>query len=128
MDLELELKEMYEALSAEEKEHIKLCWELIEYKITYYYPNLVDDSRILDYTIEDDLYDQKELRYLELCRLLKYTNTIVHKSYPGYEDLNTERAMFEVDFSRPSVQLVLSKLSSPKGKENDQRAGGEVNL
>lgn len=99
-----------------EKEYILLSWQLIEWKIAYYLPEKVHKSRIEELTIEDDYYDHKERRYLTLCRRLGLPNTIVHKRYRGYRDVGTKHAMIEVDLKRPSVQLVLSKLSTRKKK------------
>lgn len=97
-----------------EEEHTRLSWQLIEWKIAYYMPEKVHTTRIDEFTIDDDYYDHKERRYLTLCRRLGYRNTIVHKRYPGYRDVGTKYAMVEVDRTRPSVRLVLSKLATQK--------------
>jgi hypothetical protein len=96
------------------KEWSLLGWKIIEWKVAYYLPNLVHKSRIADYTISDDLYDEAEKRYLKLCRRVGLPNYNVHKKYPGFDDVSYKHAMFEVDRERPSVQLVLAKLGSPK--------------
>lgn len=113
----------------DEKEHCQLGWRIIELKLAYYAPEHVHPSRRADHTVEDDLYDQMEKRYLELTRKLqkahakKYPdegpyplNSVVHKGWPGYEDmlLPPHTPMMEVDFDRPSVELVMKKLSQPK--------------
>lgn len=105
---------MPSSLSAEDEEHTRLCWWLIERKVVYYMPEAVHSSRWGDYTVSDDEYDAAEVRYLTLCRKLNQPNTIVHKGWPGFEDLDASRAMMEVDVDRPSVQLVMAKLGSPK--------------
>jgi hypothetical protein len=91
-----------------------LTWRIIEWKVAYYRPEAVHESRRADLVITDEAYDAAELRYLTLCRLLGRWNTLVHKDYPGFEDVPSHNAMQEVDERRPSVQLVMSKLRSPK--------------
>lgn len=100
--------------SKDDEEHRRLGWWLIERKVAYYMPEAVHSSRTGDYTVSDDEYDAAEVRYLTLCRKLNQPNTIVHKGWPGFEDLDSDRAMMEVDVTRPSVQLVMAKLGSPK--------------
>ncbi len=99
-----------------EEEYIRLSWQLIEWKVAYYMPEMVSSSRIDDVTVDDDYYDHKERRYLTLCRRLGHKNTIVHKRYPGYRDVGTKYAMIEIDKTRPSVKLVISKLMTRKRK------------
>lgn len=77
-------------------------------------PECVAESRRPDYVIDDDTYDAHELRYLTLCRKLGRPNSVVHKTYPGFEDVDYSTAMMEVDVTRPSVQLVMAKLGSRK--------------
>jgi hypothetical protein len=100
-------------LSKDAKEHIALSWRLIECKVAYYMPEAVHSSWGNKFVMDDGLYDQSEERYLELCRKLGLRNTIVHKGYPGFEDVPGD-GMMEVDVTRPSVQLVLKKLGSIK--------------
>lgn len=104
--------------STPKQEHVKLCWKLIAYKVAYYQPESVHEQRKADYEIDDHTYDAYELRYLTLCRELGEQNTLVHKSYPGFEDMLTRPhdPMMEIDISRPSVQLVMMKLQSPKSR------------
>jgi hypothetical protein len=94
-------------------EHITLGWWLLERKVAYYMPEAVHTSWGDRFVTPDDLYDQQEKRYLELCREHGKENTIVHKGYPGFEDVPGS-GMMEVDVTRPSVQLVLKKLGSPR--------------
>ena len=91
-----------------------LTWKLIEYKVAYYLPDRVHYSRRDDYDIPDAEYDELEREYLTLCRKFDRPNTLVHKGYPGFEDIDNKHAMMEVDESRYSVQLVLSKLGTRK--------------
>jgi hypothetical protein len=95
-------------------ERVALGWRLIEWKLAYYLPEKVHASWGSDFTVTDEEYDRAEVRYLELSRLLGLPNTIVHKGYPGFEDVDSSDAMMEVDVKRPSVQLVLTKLGQPK--------------
>lgn len=101
---------------ADREEHVQLSWWLIERKVAYYKPEAVHSSRAVDYEATDAEYDAAELRYLTLCRHLGHTNTIVHKGYPGFEGMTLppNNPMMEIDITRPSVQLVLSKLGSIK--------------
>lgn len=100
--------------SKEAEEFAALSWRLIEWKVAYYTPEAVHPSRRGDFEVSDEVYDAAEVRYLTLCRALNRRNTIVHKGWPGFEDVGTEHAMMEVDAGRPSVQLVMRKLGSPK--------------
>lgn len=106
---------------SEDDEHTRLGWRLIEWKVAYYKPEAVHSSRRKDYEVSDDTYDAAEVRYLTLCRKLKQPNTIVHKGWPGFEDLDSSRAMMEVDVDRPSVQLVMAKLGSPKARPRKRK-------
>jgi len=87
---------------------IALAYMLIEYKIMYYYPELIKEGYRHGLTITDHEYDALELEYLTLCKSLKQKNTVVHKAYPGFEDVAGE-GMMEVDFKRPVVHLVMRK-------------------
>lgn len=100
-------------LTKDDKEHTRLGWWLIERKVAYYKPEALHTTRMHDYVVSDDEYDAAEVRYLELCRKLGLPNTIVHKGWPGFEDVE-DRSMMEIDATRPSVQLVLKKLGSIK--------------
>jgi hypothetical protein len=100
-------------------EHTRLGWRLIEWKVAYYLPEYVHKTRRDSVTVSDDEYDAAEVRYLTLCRELGKTNTVVHKVYPGFEDL--AGGMMEVDKERPSVQLVLRKLNSPLRKTRKRK-------
>jgi hypothetical protein len=102
-------------LSAAAKRRLELGWRIIEWKLMYYHPEKVHPSRRADYTISDEAYDEAEREYLTLCLKLKKINSVVHKTYPGFEKVDHSYAMMEVDLSRPSVQLVLRKLGKPKG-------------
>lgn len=116
--------------SSAEEEFCALGWKLIEWKVAYYKPEFVHSSRFKDYDVTDEVYDAAEVRYLSLIRLLREANgtpdypinTIVHKGWPWFEDLcNEGHAMMEVDMTRPSVQLVARKLSSPKAKARKRK-------
>lgn len=111
------------------KEFCALGWKLIEWKVAYYRPEAVHESRRADYEVSDETYDAAEVRYLTLCRKLQEVNakdplyadcgpyplnSVVHKGWPGFEDLVGPHTMMEVDEDRPSVQLVMAKLGSPK--------------
>lgn len=89
-------------------EHIALSWWLIERKIMYYYPNRVNPRYHDKLSAPDSEYDKNERRYLKLCRELGLENTICHTGHQGYDDVPGE-GMFEVDFNRPSVQLIMQK-------------------
>jgi hypothetical protein len=97
-------------VTKKEREFIKLGWRLIELKVAYYKPEAVHESWLEKVTVSDDDYDAMEQRYLTLCRELGRRNSVVHKKYPGFEDVDYTDAMMEVDESRPSVQLVMHKL------------------
>lgn len=93
--------------------HVELSWRLIELKTMYYMPHLVHASWHDDLTVPDAVYDEMERRYLALCRELGVENTVVHKSYPGFDDVPGD-GMMEIDRERPSVQLVLRKLGQKR--------------
>jgi len=92
-----------------------LGWWLIERKLFYYYPDLVHKDWWKELTVPDDIYDEVERNYIKYVFALKLQNFNVHKTYYQWQDDEFQRhAMFEVDFTRPSVQLVCSKLGKPK--------------
>lgn len=99
-----------------EKELCALSWWLIERKVAYYMPEVLHDTWKPYVICEDWEYDEAEKRYLTLVRELGSTNTLVHKTWPGFEDLMLppHDPMMEVDRERPSVQLVIHKLSHSK--------------
>lgn len=128
-------------ICGDEQEHTQLGWRIIEWKVAYYKPECVHPQRRKDYEISDDDYDAAEVRYLTLTRILqqrraadteyhrqfpgcegKYpANSVVHKKWPGFEDVGYEEAMMEVDETRPSVQLVMAKLGSPKPRKRKRK-------
>lgn len=122
--------------NADQEEHTRLSWRLIEWKVAYYRPESVHFSRRKDYEVSDDDYDAAEVRYLTLCRKLGLPNTLVHKGWPGFEDMygthgtypggKPMRPMMEVDEDRPSVKLVMAKLSSPKPRKRKPRKDKNV--
>lgn len=99
-------------MSTDNRRYIWLSWRLIEWKLMYYYPEKVAEEFHEMLSISDDIYDQYELEYLKLCRKLNLPNTVVHKSYAGFKVMGD--GMFEVDTTRPCVQLVLGKYGEKK--------------
>lgn len=106
------MTELLRKLTKNETELAHLSWRIIEWKVQYYRPDLVHESWGNEFIIDDATYDAHELRYLELCRITKSPNTLVHKGYPGYDDY--ANAMLELDMERPSVQRVIKYMSNPK--------------
>lgn len=102
-------------LSVDEQRWIKLSYQLIEYRIMYYYPHLIREVYHEGLTIHDSIYDQYEIEYLELCDKLKVKNTVVHCRYEKYEHLGP--GMMEVDFRRPVVHLIMRKYGEPNWQE-----------
>ncbi len=98
-----------ELLEQWSKRHAALCWSLIRHKIVYYYPELVAEKYQQKYSITDDEYDKLEKEYLTLCLRLGLENTVAHKTYPDIGEV-PGKGMMEVDFSRPSVTLVMSHI------------------
>lgn len=91
-----------------------LSWWLIERKIMYYYEHLIKASSKKKLEVHDAEYDKNETRYLELCKKLGIPNTVAHKSH-DFDDMFSEDpdaggpGMFEVDFNRPCVWLIMRK-------------------
>lgn len=97
--------------------HVFLSWKIIEHKLMYYYPDKVAPEHHETLVISDESYDLLEKEYLSLCCALDLPNTVVHKGNSN-TPVNGEMVpkgdgMMEVDFSRPSVQLVLKKYGVP---------------
>jgi hypothetical protein len=97
-------------------EHIRLSWWLIERKIMYYYPEMIKEEFHDKLVTDDDLYDQRERRYLNLCLELGIENTVAHH---GFDDIGevAGKGMFEVDFSRHCVALILKKYGIENANE-----------
>lgn len=89
------------------RRYVELTYQLIEYKIMYYYPELIKEGYHPGLEISDDAYDALEVEYLKLCKELGQKNTVVHKSYSGLKVDGP--GMFEVDFTRPVVHLIMRK-------------------
>lgn len=121
-------------MTKKEREFAKLCWWLIERKVAYYKPELVHESWRDKVTTHDDDYDAAEQRYLMLVRELLAEgkdwarNTIVHKRYPGFEDIDFTDAMMEVDVKRPSVQRVIYKLGLDEQTRRPPTQGTQLEL
>lgn len=105
------------------EEFIALSWKIIEWKVAYYMPEAVHPSRRKDYEVSNETYDEAEVRYLSLCRSLGKHNSVVHKGWPGFEDLlePPHDPMTEVDPERYSVRLVLAKLGSAKPRRRKRK-------
>jgi len=74
--------------------------------------------------ISDTEYDLMEQEYLQLCKELGEVNSLVHKIYPAYENMDYSNAMFEVNMSRPSVKMAWDKLHtkySTNGKRKKKK-------
>ena len=93
---------------------IPLGWKILEYKLFYYYPDLVHNSWWNKLTVDDLVYDELEKEYLRLSFALKYPNYNVHKIYFKWQNEEFQKySKIELDFVRPSVQLVAAKLGQP---------------
>lgn len=87
--------------------HTELSWKLIEYKIMYYYQDVIDEKYWHKLVIPDYLFDQLDKEYQNLCLKLNLPNTVSHNRYNGISPKG--EGMFEVDFDRPCVHLIMSK-------------------
>lgn len=94
--------------NAGRRRYIELTYRLIEYKIMYYYPELIAEAYQEHLTVSDETYDAMEMEYLRLCKSLGYKNTVAHKEYASIGEVPGP-GMNEVDFTRPTVHLVLRK-------------------
>ena len=94
--------------NADKRRFIELSYRIIECKILYYNEELIAPGYRERLGVTDEEYDKMEMEYLRLCKLLGYPNTVVHKSY-GALGGGEDTAMMEVDYTRPSVHLVLRK-------------------
>lgn len=87
-----------------------LSWKIIEAKILYYQPDTSwDKSFIEQKMLTDAQYDEIEKQYLTTCRELGEENDLVHKSYPGFEDVPGD-GMMEVDWDDLDVKEVYEAL------------------
>lgn len=93
--------------SKDMRRYIELSYRLIECKICYYYPELIKEGYRAQLEVHDDIYDQMEREYIDLCIKLGKENTVSHSGYRS-EEVKGE-GMFEVDFKRPAVHLVMRK-------------------
>ncbi len=88
-----------------------LIWKIIEAKILYYQPDVEWKGGFVDSKMPTDAeYDMLEQSYLTLCRELEEENTLVHKTYPGFEDVVGD-GMMEIDWDDPDVKEVYEALS-----------------
>jgi len=86
----------------DKERHVKLSWDLIAYRLFYYYPEKVHSSWHKQLDIPDGDYDQLEREYISLCDKLNEPNTVAQG--------------VELDFKRPSIALALSKYSKRRLK------------
>jgi hypothetical protein len=82
---------------------ILLGWQILEYKLAYYRPELVEESLLKHIKVTDETYDAAENRYEYLC------------ATEGIEP--TASNMVGFDENRASCRLVLSKYISKTLKE-----------
>lgn len=92
-----------------------LGMQIVAHKIMYYHPEKVHESWEEELIITDEAYDAKEVEFLKLCRLLDYSNIIVHKSYPGLETKGD--GMMEVDFKTYIARMVLGRVEAPRDEK-----------
>lgn len=93
--------------SPEEKRYARLGWMLLEWQLMYYHPDKIAEKYHDVLTVDDDVYDRYEREYLSLCKQHGFVNSVVWKSYPGFEGVALVSP--EPDLNRPAVRLVLSK-------------------
>lgn len=91
-----------------------LSVRLIAWKIFYYRPEMVHPDWQRQLEIPDHEYDSWERVYLHHCKALGLPNTVVHKGYPDYLDIDYSKAMVEVDLDRPDVQKILDRIGKKK--------------
>lgn len=88
-----------------------LIWQIIEAKILYYQPDVEWVGGFVDSRMPTDAeYDNLEQSYLTICREMGEENTLVHKQYPGFEDITGE-GMMEIDLEDPDVREVYQVLT-----------------
>jgi hypothetical protein len=88
-------------VSQNEARFCTLGWAILELKLAYYHPNTLHPDWIAFVSHPDTVYDKIEDEYRTLAKALNVS--------PSAAD------MVDVDFLRPSVRLVQSLLSNPKG-------------
>ena len=102
-------------MAVERKEQVDqyndLIWKIIEAKILYYQPDADWTEGFADGKMPTDAqYDELEKQYLTLCRELGEENSLVHKGYPGFEDIPGD-GMMEIDWEDPDVQEIYQALT-----------------
>lgn len=90
--------------------YIDLSWKIIEAKVLYYQPSTNWEQAFIDERMPTDAqYDLMEQEYLKACREIGENNDLVHKAYPGFEDVPGD-GMMEVDWEDPDVKEVYEAL------------------
>jgi len=84
-----------EEIANKEKEFIKLGWRILECKLLYYLPELVDPVMLRKYSVSDLVYDSMEDEYKKLAVELNHIPTVTN--------------MVDFDLTRASCRLVLNK-------------------
>jgi len=87
-------------LSNSQERFVGLSWKILEYKCTYYRPDLIHPNNKKLYTVSDSVYDKLEGEYRRLSVEL------------GEEP--TAADMVDFDCSRPCCRLVAKKLGTPQ--------------
>lgn len=103
-------KEALAVKNAARKNHlVDLAWQLIEYKIAYYYPELIRPDLLKGLQVPDSHFDQLTEDYLKLCIKLGIPNTVCHSGPENLMRQVSGDGMMEVDFTRPCVHLIMRK-------------------
>jgi hypothetical protein len=87
---------------------INLSWDLLAYKLYYYFPEKVHSSWKFKLDIPDSEYDELEREYLRLCLELGQENTVAGQKQVDGKDV-PGTGMTELDESRPSVRAAIQK-------------------
>jgi hypothetical protein len=85
-----------------ESEYLALRWKLLEYKLFYYYPEKVHESRHADCIITDPEYD------------------ILERQMNAYPEANPDEWYVGFPDDKDCGKLVMAKMITPKGTPFEQ--------
>lgn len=113
----LDVLEEASELDTQHKRQVYLTWNIIRFKLMYYYPELVDEEFKKPLTILDERYEKLKNEYLGLCMKLGVDNSIVDPLAKSGTVVVPGSGMKEVDLDRPSVVATLNYVGVDEWKD-----------
>lgn len=113
----LDVLEEASELDTQHKRQVYLTWNIIRFKLMYYYPELVDEEFKKPLAISDERYDKLKTEYLGLCIKLGVDNNILDPMAKSGDRVVPGTGMKEIDFEKPMVVSTLNYVGIEEWKD-----------